>query len=53
MNLDLNQLRILIALDDERNISRAAEKLYVSQSAASHNLAKLRQRFNDQLFRSY
>ncbi|MBF9002123.1 LysR family transcriptional regulator [Vibrio nitrifigilis] len=50
MNLDLNQLRILIALDDERNITRAAERLYVSQSAASHNLAKLRERFNDPLF---
>ncbi len=50
MNLDLNQLRILIALDDERNMTRAAERLYVSQSAASHNLAKLRERFNDPLF---
>ncbi|MDA7746310.1 LysR family transcriptional regulator [Psychromonas sp.] len=50
MNLDLNQLRILIALDDERNISKAAKKLYVTQSAASHNLAKLRERFNDPLF---
>ncbi|MDC0612020.1 LysR family transcriptional regulator [Vibrio sp.] len=50
MNLDLNQLRILIALDDERNITKAAKRLYVSQSAASHNLAKLRDRFNDPLF---
>ncbi|MDR9828720.1 LysR family transcriptional regulator [Vibrio sp. FNV 38] len=50
MNLDLNQLRILVALDDERNITKAAERLYVSQSAASHNLAKLRERFNDPLF---
>ncbi|QIA63482.1 LysR family transcriptional regulator [Vibrio astriarenae] len=50
MNLDLNQLRILVALDDERNITKAAERLFVSQSAASHNLAKLRERFNDPLF---
>ncbi len=50
MNLDLNQLRILIALDDERNMTKAAKRLYVSQSAASHNLAKLRDRFNDPLF---
>ncbi len=50
MNLDLNQLRVLIALDDERNITRAAGKLYVSQSAVSHSLAKLRERFNDPLF---
>ncbi|MHA2940419.1 LysR family transcriptional regulator [Vibrio sp. RC27] len=50
MNIDLNQLKVLIALDDERNITRAASKLFVSQSAASHSLSKLRQRFNDPLF---
>jgi len=41
---------VLIALDDERNITRAAGKLFVSQSAASHSLAKLREQFNDPLF---
>lgn len=50
MNIDLNQLKVLIALDDERNITRAAAKLFVSQSAASHSLSKLRERFNDPLF---
>lgn len=50
MNLDLNQLRILLALDEERNMTKAANRLFVSQSAASHNLAKLRERFNDPLF---
>ena len=48
--IDLNQLKVLIALDDERSITRAATKLFVSQSAASHNLAKLREQFNDPLF---
>ena len=48
--IDLNQLKMLIALDDERNITRAAAKLFVSQSAASHSLAKLREQFNDPLF---
>ncbi len=41
---------MLIALDDERNITRAATKLFVSQSAVSHSLSKLRERFNDPLF---
>lgn len=50
MNIDLNQLKVLIALDDERSMTRAASKLFVSQSAASHSLAKLRERFNDPLF---
>lgn len=50
MNLDLNQLRILVVLDEEKTMTKAAQRLFVSQSAASHNLAKLRDRFNDPLF---
>lgn len=50
MNIDIDQLRLLLFLDRERNLSRAAEKLYISQSAASHILAKLRMRFDDPLF---
>ncbi|CAH0530416.1 LysR family transcriptional regulator [Vibrio hippocampi] len=50
MSVDFDHLKILVALDEERNITRAAKRLYVSQSAASHNLAKLRERLNDPLF---
>lgn len=47
--LDLNLLVVLNALLDERSISRAAEKLFLSQPATSNALARLRQFFNDDL----
>ncbi|WP_432464272.1 LysR family transcriptional regulator [Agarivorans sp. QJM3NY_33] len=50
MDIDINQLRLLVVLHRERNLSKAAQKLYMSQSAASHVLAKLRKRFNNPLF---
>ncbi len=50
MDIDINQLRLLVVLDKERNLSKAAGKLFMSQSAASHILAKLRNRFDNPLF---
>lgn len=47
--LDLNLLVALNALLTERNISRAAEKLYLSQPATSGALSRLRAYFNDEL----
>jgi DNA-binding transcriptional LysR family regulator len=47
--LDLNLLVALNALLAERNISRAAEKLYLSQPATSGALSRLRTYFNDEL----
>jgi hypothetical protein len=46
--LDLN---LLVALDalTELNISRAAEKIHLSQSAMSNALARLREYFDDEL----
>ena len=48
-SFDLNLLISLDALLHEKNISRAAEKLYVSQPAMSAALHKLREYFNDPL----
>ncbi|CAH0535778.1 HTH-type transcriptional regulator YidZ [Vibrio stylophorae] len=48
-DIDLNLLRSLAALLDEAHVSRAAERLGVTQSAVSHTLAKLRQHFDDPL----
>ena len=50
MDIDINQLRLLVLLDHERNLSRTAQRLFMSQSAASHILSKLRDRFDDPLF---
>ncbi|GAA4332177.1 LysR family transcriptional regulator [Pigmentiphaga soli] len=48
--LDLTQLRLLAALGESCNVSAAASRIGLSQSAASHALAKLRKRFGDPLF---
>lgn len=47
--LDLNLLVALDALLTERSVSLAAERLCLSQSAASSALARLRQYFGDEL----
>ena len=48
--LDLNLLVALEALLEERSVSRAAERLYITQSAMSKTLGRLRDVFNDPLF---
>ncbi|MFJ6852471.1 LysR family transcriptional regulator [Streptomyces sp. NPDC091271] len=47
--VDYNLLRALQALLEERSVTRAAERLRVSQPAASAALAKLRRHFADDL----
>ncbi len=48
--LDLNLLRVFLAIYDSRNISRAAVELNVSQPTMSNSLGKLRVSLEDQLF---
>ena len=48
-NIDLNLLVILDALLTERNVSRAGERIGLSQSAMSAALARLRDVFHDPL----
>ncbi|WP_298289077.1 LysR family transcriptional regulator [Novosphingobium sp.] len=47
--LDLNLLVALDVLLEERNVTRAAERMHVGQSAMSAALARLRQHFEDDL----
>jgi DNA-binding transcriptional LysR family regulator len=47
---DLNLLIALQILLEERNVTRAAERLAVSQPALSKTLQKLRESFDDELF---
>lgn len=49
-NLDLNLLRLFVVLYQERNMRKAAERLYVSQPAISQSLSKLRNQLSDELF---
>lgn len=46
---DLNLLRALDVLLAERNVTRAAERLFVTQQAASGALQRLRRHFDDEL----
>ncbi len=48
-NLDLNLLKTLHVLLEELNVSKAATRLSLSQSAVSHALGRLRTYFNDPL----
>lgn len=43
-------LQVFEALLSERNVSRAAERLHLSQPAMSHALARLREALGDELF---
>lgn len=49
-SLDLNLVRVLDALLRERSVTRAGERLGLSQPAVSAALARLRNILNDQLF---
>jgi DNA-binding transcriptional LysR family regulator len=51
--LDLNMLPALRAVLTERNVTRAAEALHVTQSAMSSILARLREYFDDPLIVPY
>ena len=48
--LDLNLLRVFLALLDEESATRAGERLGLTQSAVSHALARLRTALGDELF---
>lgn len=50
--LDLNLLVTLDVLMEERSVSRAADRLHLSQPAVSAALARLREYFNDPLLES-
>lgn len=47
---DLNLLLVFEALMRERHVTRAAERLYLSQPALSHSLKRLRESLEDPLF---
>ncbi len=50
MRYDLNLLPIFVALMEERSVTRAAERLGMTQPALSNALARLRTMLQDQLF---
>ena len=49
-NLDLNLMRVFVALLEEESATRAGERLGLTQSAISHALGRLRLALGDELF---
>src|SRR5258706_12316641 len=49
-SFDLNLLRVFDAMMAERNVTRAARRVFLSQPATSHALARLRKEVGDPLF---
>ena len=50
MLIDLVQLRTFVAVAEEQHLTRAAERLYISQSAASAHVRAIEERLGTQLF---
>ena len=50
LNLDLKQIELIAAMGENRTLSAAAVAVDLSQSAASHALAKLRRELGDPLY---
>lgn len=48
--IDLNLFRVFAAIYREKNLTRAGEQLFLSQSTMSHALGRLREHFGDPLF---
>jgi len=48
--MTIRQLEIFIAIAEEQNVTRAAQKLHISQSAASMSLGDLEEELNGPLF---
>lgn len=49
--MDLNHLRTFVALYEQRSVTAVADHLHVTQPTVSYTLRKLRDRFQDELFR--
>lgn len=50
MDSDLNLMRVFLSVLHERSVTRAAQRLNLTQPAVSYALARLRQQFDDPLF---
>jgi len=48
--MDTKSLRFFLAIAEHRNFTKAAEQLYITQSALSHNIAELEAEMNTKLF---
>src|SRR6476659_4592617 len=49
-DIELNVLHVFYAVFETKNVSLAADRLHLSQSAASHAISRLRKQLGDPLF---
>src|SRR3569833_1427994 len=50
MFLEIRHLRSLLAIDEEANLARAAERVHLTQSALSHQIKAMEQYYGEPLF---
>ena len=50
LDIDGNLLQLFVLVFEENSVTRAAERLGITQSAVSHGMNKLRKITNDPLF---
>ena len=50
MHYDLTDLRLFVAIAEERNLTRGAARAYLAPSSASHRLRRLEEALNTSLF---
>ncbi len=48
--MDLKQIEYIVKIDDEHSITRAAEKLFVTQSALNQQLLRLEKELGHRFF---
>jgi LysR family transcriptional regulator for metE and metH len=50
MNLEIKHLQLVVAISEENGVTKASEKLFVTQSALSHQLREIEARLGTTLF---
>src|SRR5262247_1188619 len=50
MKLDIRHLKLIVAITEEKSVTRAGERLHLTQSALSHQLRDIEERLGTPLF---
>jgi len=50
MNLDIRHLKLIVAITEEKSVTKAGERLHLTQSALSHQLREIEEKLGTPLF---